>query len=501
MKKYLYFIFAILLMASCDTKDFDIDNTNSPDKTKTDETPEAFRLVSVTNHENLAYAQVNLSSVFYRLMSDQMTSTNNYLGFWWFSDEPRRQMTNTTNNEYLAYHAGGAWSTYNSVNISTNNIIKAVEVDGFVFDIDGIDLTQQELAGAYFDKALALGYISYIYDKGYVVNHDTDVSNIEFSAYNEILEASLENFQTAITTAEGFGSDFKYEVNGVMIDLTLFKQLANSYMARFAIGVARTDAEAQTLDYTKIMQYANNAITSNYFPLSIQNQFFNNYQDWSLYVLGAGAGYLPSDIKIQHLFNPTGYPDTYPTDTTILPTVVSTDPRTSYYEYVGSEFGYLNADRGRHLFSSYRHVRYWDWNNENQTGIPVELIPKAEMDYIKAECKYRMSDYAGAVTILNSTPRSTVGLQTTTPAKDNVRNALLYEYSIELDLACGAAVNWSFMRRHDFLQKGTPTSYPIPANELEIIGEPLYTFGSESRALDPGTAEGQNDWKTINLVY
>jgi len=504
MKNFFYLLLftgLAFFTYSCSQDEFEIANTNQRGENEANQDPSDFRLVGITNHENNEYNQVSLSAVFFRLMSDQMTSTNNYLGFWWFSDEPRRQMTNTTSNEYLDQHAGGPWARYNSTFLIANRIIKAVEVDNFVFDIDGVDLTNQELAGAYFDKGMSLGYLSYIYDKAYVVNYDTDVTTVEFSSYKDVLSASLDNFKKAITIADNFGNDFIYEVNGQSLDLTQFKKLAYSYMARFAIGVARTDAEAENLDYNEILGYANNAITEDYFPPAVFNQFYNNYQDWSLYVLDDNSGYLPSDIKIQHLFNPTGYPVRYPTDDTVLPAVVSQDPRTSYYEYVGDNFGYLNAARGRHLFSSYRHTRYWDYNDENQDGIPVQLFPKAEIDYIKAECKYRLGDFSGAVSILDSSPRMLVGNQTTSVNKDAIRNALFYEYSIELDLACGMAVNWAFMRRHDLLQRGTPTSYPVPATELEITGDQVYTFGSDYRANDPGTSAGQNDWTTLNITY
>ena len=51
------------------------------------------------------------------------------------------------------------------------------------------------------------------------------------------------------------------------------------------------------------------------------------------------------------------------------------------------------------------------------------------------------------------------------------------------------------MRRHDLLQKGTPTQYPVPATELEITGDSFYTFGGEG-AGNPSTAPGPG-WKAF----
>jgi hypothetical protein len=35
------------------------------------------------------------------------------------------------------------------------------------------------------------------------------------------------------------------------------------------------------------------------------------------------------------------------------------------------------------------------------------------------------------------------------------------------------------MRRNDLLIGGTPTEYPIPQKQLELIGESLYSFGGK----------------------
>ena len=515
MKKIFFILIGVLVFSSCKKETFNIDNPNYPIDKEVLADPADFLKFNQSNHKNVFQAQVDLDGVFFRGMSDQFTATNAYLGFWTFTDEPRLQLPNTTNNDDLDYQIGGPWDSFNEV-IDNSNIVlqNIIEFGVQVTDNNGNDITQQELAGAYFDKAIALGYLSMIYDKAFIVNYDTDIDNLQFSDYNDVLAASIDNFNNAINVVNSLSS-FEYHVydGSSTIDKTKFIQLANSYMARFSISVPRTDAEAQNLDYNAILNYANNGLDSNFYPLSKTDVFYNNLQDWSLYIingygtyaipeLGGGqyAGYMPTDIKIAHLFDPS-YPVEYPTNSDVLPPANSNDPRLAYYIYVGDNFGYLRESRGRHLFSSYLHIRFWDGNNENDDGLEVQIFPKAEIDYIKAECYYRLGNYAQAVSVLDASPRGTVGNQTTTAAKDNVRNALFYEYSIELDLNSGMAVNWAFMRRHDLLQIGTATQYPVPASELEVQLMPTYTFGGESNAGQTGTASGANDWRNINLVY
>lgn len=503
MKKVIYLITTTVLFFSCSQEEFNIPNLNQADATRVLANGGDFQNFNISNHSSVMSSQIDFSGIYFRGLSDQFSTTNAYRGFWDFCDQPRRTIINSTSNDDLSLQAGGAWNAFNSVINNANIIIDNIENNEGTVIIDNEDLTTQELAGAYFDKGIAQGYISLIYDKGYIVNTDTDIANLEFSNYSEILTAAINNIKKAIELADS-SSVFSYAVYPAGQNLTDedFKKLANSYLARFSIGIARTDTEAQGLDYNAILNYANNAISEDFSPEATEDVFYNNLQDWSLFLLGDGAGYMPSDIKIQKLFDPT-YASNYPTDENIiLGEVDSEDPRLNlYYEYVGSNFGFLRASRGRHLFSSYRTKKFFNGNDQNQTGLPTNIFAKAEIDYIKAECYYRLGDYSSAVSVLDESPRKTKGNQNTTASKSNVLNALLYEVSIELDLSSGMAVEWAFMRRHDMLQAGSPTMFPVPASELEISLDDIYTFGGESNKGTLGTASGANDWRNINLEY
>ncbi|MEM8764300.1 MAG: hypothetical protein AAGD88_10840, partial [Bacteroidota bacterium] len=186
---------------------------------------------------------------------------------------------------------------------------------------------------------------------------------------------------------------------------------------------------------------------------------------------------------------------------TILGEVTTDDPRLENYEYVGENFGFLRESRGRQLFSSYRTRKFFNGNNQNETGLPMWIFTVAEVDYIKAEANLWLGNLGAAVAALDASPRMTEGMQSTTEAAPNILNALLYEISIQLDLQSGIAVPWAFMRRHDMLQAGSMTMYPVPASELEITQDAIYTFGGPGSAGEVGTASGSNDWRNINFVY
>lgn len=500
MKKVIYFALA-LAVVSCTQEEFNIGNDNQADAARVLANSADFQNFNISNHSAMLFRQTSFNGIYFRGLADQFSTTNAFSGFWDYCDQPRRQVINSTANDDLNLQAGGPWNGFNSVINNANIVINNIENDGNEVIVAGTDVTNQELAAAYFDKAVSQGYLSMIYDRAYIVDPDTDPNALEFATYQEMLVAATGNMQTAISLANGAGS-FEYTLypGGPSISTTTFVQLANSYLARFTIGNARTNAEAQGQDYSAILAYANAGLTADFSPPALENVIWNELQDWSLFLLGDGAGYMPTDQKILRLFDPT-YPTDYPTDTTILGEVTTDDPRLENYEYVGENFGFLRESRGRQLFSSYRTRKFFNGNNQNETGLPMWIFTVAEVDYIKAEANLWLGNLGAAVAALDASPRMTEGMQSTTEAAPNILNALLYEISIQLDLQSGIAVPWAFMRRHDMLQAGSMTMYPVPASELEITQDAIYTFGGPGSAGEVGTASGSNDWRNINFVY
>jgi hypothetical protein len=210
------------------------------------------------------------------------------------------------------------------------------------------------------------------------------------------------------------------------------------------------------------------------------------------YTLSDGSGYLPVDQKIPYLAegNATKQPADYPTNSSIILDPISNtkDSRIKEYFDYTTNFGFLRESRGRQLFTNYRHKRFYTGNNRNEDGLSTNIFSEAENDYLKAEA-YLLSGDSGtaAVTINNSKKRSSSGLDAATSS--TAKNAILYEYSVELHLNGTLGTNFFFMRRHNLLQAGTPLHFPVPADELEISGLVPYTFGAaggEASASGPG---------------
>lgn len=498
MKKIIKLSVIALLVAFTFTgcEDLDVANENQPDAEAALANPaDVLNLINGAGN-SLMLRIIGFTGIYYNLMADQTSTTNAYVGFWSFADQPRLAINNSPTNANLGASVGSDWSGFNNYIFSANLVIDLIENKGATYEIGGSDLTSQMLAQAYFIKGLSQGFLGMIFDKAYIVNPDTDFGTLEFSDYNAVSAEAIANIEKSMSLANAV-SGFEYFIyQGYTLDKATFMKVANSFAAKIMISTPRSKAEAASVDYAKVLSYANAGITADFNPPTNGGyEFYNNMQDWSTYTLSDGAGYLPTDIKVIHMLD-NSIPKDYPTDASvILSDANSADPRQSYFGYANA-FGFLRESRGRHLFTNWKNNRFFT-NNDRGTlaGLSTDIFHTEELDYIKAEATLMTQGASAAAALLNSSARFTKGNITTSGTASDVEYALHYEYSVELDLGATIGTQWFFMRRHNLLQVGTPLSYPVPGTELEITGDQLYSFGGADNGAQEGTADGAGSWK------
>lgn len=485
-KKYLGFIFAAAtLVVSCE--ELEIENLNQPDAERAlSSDSDIISLIdgsATDTFQNL----IGLTASYFNFLADQVTTTNAYLDFWGFADQPRRAINNSTTNSNL-YPISSPWSSYNQSIYNANVLLKLVNNDDRTIMQDGADVTDAKKATALFVRGLSLGTLGMIYDKAYRVDENTDLSALEFEDYSTIIGYALADMAAAIDTAP---ADFAFQIyDGETLNRAEFIQVANTFRAKIAMGVKRGGAADETIDYNQVIGWLDAGITEDFNPPAKTDVLFNNGQDWMTYTLSDDSGYMPVDQKIAYMAqgDTALQPKDYPTDSSIIlgPITNTTDSRIANYFAYTTNFGYLRESRGRHLFSNIRHTRFFTGNNRNEDGLSTNILSKAEANYLKAEAQLLSGNAAAALATINaSAERAASGL----PAATNAAEALHYEYSIELHLNGTVGTNHFFMRRHGLLQEGTPLHYPVPAGELEISGINPYTFGGpggDAAASGPG---------------
>lgn len=528
-----------LLFKGC--QDLDVTNTNEP-------TREAV-LGDVNNtlkllrggYQDVTGAAVDHWAMHVQFLSDQRTTTNAYQSYWDFSEEPRMRLNNTT--AFSAEPAIGMyWGDLNSGVATANQFIDLIENEGETFVSDGTDLTNNILAQAYFLRGLARGYLGLIYDQAYLLEAGQDLEDPEFKPYEELISNAISDIDRAISAATDAPS-FQFSSMPNTDDSwsrDQFLDIANSYAARFLAGQARTPEERDQLDWTTIGNYADAGLggpnaqsTLTDFTASnvgSSGAYSNNMADALNWLVTCGgtldscSGYNPTDIMQIHLLDPS-YPTEYPAEhagsaEASLEPAESDDPRIGYFVYTTNP-GFLDNTRNPNLFSNYFSLRYYAANDWWPSSYGVHLFTSVENDLLRAEAHLMQNQSSQVAQILNSSTAgdSSIELTTDLPAVQmgymesngmaggysysgtesiaEIQWALLREYSVELELLGGVGIQWFYMRRHDLLQEGTPTMFPVPGEELEITGRENYTFGGADYAGEVGSAAGDNSWKEL----
>lgn len=517
MKKLLFISISWLLLASCEKMQFDDPGTYTLEEASDSTiTPDYYFKLAAGNFQSALF---NINDAYYfgtglASLADQTTVTNRVQEWWDFAKEPRISLNNTQSYTGVS-HFSYAYDVFYKANLNANIIIEGLASGKKGVDAQGRDRTQEIYAIAYFIKAISQGYLGMLYDRGVVADQNLALAGpIALpDSYKQLIESSAGYFDKAITAANAAGSitlaDF---YPGVVADKARFVQFTNSMAARVLASLPRDKAEAAALGATfwnKVLAYANAGLSSDFISSFVTGGYYNYHVHYALTEAGGGP-YLPADIKVAYMADKTGtYPNSYPLDESVVLAPVQTDDArfVKYFKYV-TNFGYLRVDRGRNLFSNYKHNRWSQGgSNPNTTrilGYPNPVFLLEELRLLRSEAKMWLGDMTGAAAELNaaSADRIAIGkLPAIAATEAAVRATLHYEYAISIDLAGGAANPWTFMRRNNLLQKGTPTELPVPEQQLLLTGDQIYTFGGFGAAGAKGmwgevtAATGDGAWR------
>ena len=509
MKKIVYLLMLACTWTACESIDFD-----DPSTLTNEEAIQKIRslgYVLTTSSVQTAFKTTtsNAGGSHFSLWADQSTNTNGSQSWWDFANEPRLRLNNNA-----AYRGNAAvrevYANFYQSNLDATKVIDLIENQQVtIYDDAGADRTADCLVGAYYAKGIAQGYLGVIFDRGIIVD-DVALQTREFPhAYKELLEngvAHLDKTLQLIERTPNLKFDFLTGVTISREDLTL---LINSMAARILSSIARDKNEAEALGpvyWNRVLSYANQGFGKDFTIITTVGGYYNALIDVLERPYG-GASYVPVDIKIPYLADKNRTtPNYYPVNNTIVLAPIETDDQ-RFYQYFTytTNFGILLEARGRGLFSNYIRSRWMHpkLSTLNVAGAVNPYFLAEEIRLLRAEAKFWLKDYAGTADELNNAQaqRKAKGFLPDVQADpDLLRDVLHYEYAIEIDGAGGTFVPFTFMRRHDLLQGGTPTQFPIPQIQLELVGLDTYTFGGkdyfgEKGAFGETATAANNGWK------
>ena len=476
--RFLPALAAALLVAGC--ADLSVDNTNEPDRERALSRPDDVQGLVAGSYQTWAfYSMFMRPSATLHIMADWFAGTPANFGMNLMGTEPRPEYPNSpTQTSDMRGVVENPWYNFYSALAGANLAIRAID-DGLVIRSAGE--TAGVKAAAHFVQGASMGSIGLIFDKAFILDETTDLTNqdaIQFSPYSEVIAAAVGMFDKAITASQSATGDFPDGVIPGYDNMTWdeFRRLCSSYAARMLVYGARDAAENTAVDWAKVRQYAQQGIQADFMPVSDDNLW-----QWQVNRYAMLGNWIRVDQRIINMLDPS-QPARFPTDGSSLPAAQSPDKR------LVSDMTYqaglaCRAERGLYKCSHYVYDRFPYHNWSGPAAGPMPYMLKAENDLLLAEALLRSGGSAtDAATLINNSRVGRGELAPLTGAEGTqaLLGSVMYEFEIEVGPTGILSIPYFNGRRWDTLQAGTPRQLPVPASELQVLREPLYTFGGGS---------------------
>jgi hypothetical protein len=517
---------AVLALAAACNPDLNVTNPNQPDVARAISTPSDVRQLIGSSYNTFYLGMQGCAvspcepdpGLAVDVMADVMTMAYGNFGARFNGQEPRLAYNNTSAGGDGKMAEVPYTSMYSALG-AANDGLKAIGRGVRVAESTAApDETPQFQAFAWLVQGMALGFESEVYDKGFIVTEETADGDATLVDYKAVRDGAIKSLDKAI--AASTGKSWTIPVSFTTTALTLsadnLRRMASTMAARALVYNARNATENTATDWAKVLQYANNGISTGSAPfdLAIQGDGGTTWFD-ILKGYGELRSWVRTDQRIIQEADPTQPIEWTSTNPPPFPSIA--DLRFAHgskdaagdIRPKGADFWFNNAvpydpARGVYFFSQWSHARYvdhgYDVDPSFLTVAPYVLA--AENDLILAEALIRTNgDLAKAASLINKTRVGRGGLPPVSAAtpKNDLLGAIFYEHDVEL-MDTGAGQGWFNRRRIDpsvtynglpigniwaskggsNLQKGTPRHLPLPAKELETLGMAVYTYGGAS---------------------
>jgi hypothetical protein len=466
IKKTFSIMALLLFVVSCTdfSTDLNVENTENPNDQILTSDPVALTASAGSIMQNwfMTVHEYNGPGLALITMADVVTMSHGNAGMRDLSSEPRVAFNNTSSYSYQVITSAYFNSLY-SVLSDSNTLAKAVASGTEFEDTKQIEMT------AKLGQALSVGYLALIFDKVWLSDENGPVGE-DAVDYKTAMTFALTKLDEAIAIAEANNISLPEAwLPGGGGEATQLKQFMNSMGARMLVDNVRNSEQKASIDWTKVLAYANNGLTSDF-------EIYMDDQTWyslvpHTYAIYGGWGRV--DMRIINMMDPNTpahWEDTY----------TQPNPSSSTDARLESDYQFLSANtfqpaRGYYHFSSYRYKRQ-DSYITNWTENIIEFS-KAENDMFKAEALANSGNVTEAASVINAGTRVTRGnLAPVANEIAAVKKAIHYERMVEFAYT-GMGIGFFEMRKENLLQKGTPLHFPVPGKALESIPAPLYTFG------------------------
>lgn len=474
LRYILVVLITVITMTACE--DLVVNNLNDPDFDTAFSNPSDIKgvaggLINRWFQINQEYEGPGLALW---VAADAGTCSWGNVGMRDFGNEPRKEFDNKPSYSNAVINEN-YYNTIFSVLAQSNDVLAQTINNGVTMDDGSTDLVN---AVAYFTQAMSLGYLGLLYDKAFIITHETDLSvEIEASPYQDVLAAAVASLDKCIAICNSGSFTVPSEwLPGDSWTSAEFGKLASSYAARFLVYGARNKTEDNATNWAKVYTYAKNGIQKDFAPLADDVKWFSLYHTYANY-----GGWGQVDMYVINMMDPN-MPAKFPA-TGLFTDLPNNGKATSADARLESDYEYLSscpfrAERGYYHFSSYRYSRLDQYLTTWTEPMPIYY--KAENDYLLAEAALRTNKVQEAADVMNASARVTRGnLPELSADATQISAAIHYERMVEL-MVSGMGIQFFEMRKENLLQSGTMLHFPIPGSQLDVMQMDYYTFGAST---------------------
>jgi hypothetical protein len=524
-------------VAGCD---LEVANPNDPDRPRILATPADVEGLGGSLYQQINSATLgNIARVNTGLMSASLMNgsslANNGLGPR--SLIPRSQIDNGRGNPYAPENYNDFRILQQTARAASDVLARATAED---FTLGSEASKQRLISWTHFIYGLALGTTAMVYDSAAIpraTDSPTDV--VPLSGYDELMAFAIEQLDLAEQVAEANTFELPDSwLRGNALTNEEFARVIRSHRARLRAGVARTPAEREDVDWAAVISDATNGIEEDLIVDMAQASGWDvqwlastlhfrdaNWHQMPYYIIGMADTSGAYETWLGQSRDDRT-PFTLKTPDTRFP---SGDTRTAQNEFGGNETSdddppeYVPLPAGTYFrnrlpgldqaakgwqASFYDHYRFFDFGVTEGRNGDFPVFTKVENDMLAAEGYLRSGQTALALPLINASrtanglpaivgatsptdlvpgdkadggaldcvPQVPSAADPTTTTCGTVFEAMKWEKRMETAYTAYGA--WYFdSRGWGDLPEGTFLSVPVPHQELDARGVPLYNLG------------------------
>jgi hypothetical protein len=497
---------SLLLLGGGACADLEVVNENAPDASRAISTPGDVESLIIGSF-NSWFAGTNNYSGPNMFMSNQAFQHNApwaNSGMEFYGRIPRTAIQNSTADQYYGNFTRVWYRSYRAIAALADGL-RALDNPDIADELGASAVAMDKAYGKYV-QALSHATIALMYDRGFVVTEETDLTQPqEPLGYQELMDVALGLFDEAISLSGAATFTLPFNWMQQDIDNVQLARIAHSQKARFRAQVARTPEERAAVNWAAVIADVDAGITATqYMDYDWDNGWYRegldyitypgwsqlaywmygmadqsgNYQAWLALPIGDKNYQLPSGQDVLIIT-----PDQrFPQGATVA--AQRENPGWAIRMTTAAEAGgtWKRPDRG---------VWRWSWYKAGPAyedyGLGIAFIQPditiAEMRYLKAEAYFRQNNKAAAVAIINAS-RQAAGLSATdvngtntscvpklpNGSCGNLWEMLKWEKRMETIYTGIVDVGWFFDGRGwGDLWYETPLQFPVPCQELEVL--------------------------------